>query len=291
MKNNWKTITIAIIILIPLGISCISSAPPPQETYMIKLNKETGPPPPEPGEVHGGTDGMDYGFVAWSKVEGADSYKIYMKAEDSSWQQVTTFYPRENGEDPWCRIRLVDLRPGTVYSFRITSVNANGESEGILTRFHTNNEIRVTDPDMTDIFTPDNSFREARDFTGRGPDSTICTISPAGDTDYFRFEARAGRLYWFTARKLAWQDSYPEHMVIISLFDENLNPVDVPAGDNEWSGIFTGISRRGWDGLYEIAGWPCPADGLYYIRVRVHEADTDGLARYVFSLRHEEREQ
>lgn len=234
-----------------------------------------GPLPPDPEDFHGGSDSADYVHYNWRKVEEAEYYHLYLKTEIGDWQRAAVVYPRDTGEEEWCRIVLKDLEPGTFYLFKLTSVNDFGESNGLIIEHYSNMPIEVTQKDPIDIFTPDNHPDSAYEVGKKDRhDINIRTIAPAGDVDYFKFTGEKGKTYGVQAAKLFFDDSYFDNFIMLSLYDAEMNLMDA-----DYSLAFM---HRGWDGLFEIENWECPHDGTYYVKAETHEEDNDGLGRYLF---------
>ncbi len=85
-------------------------------------------------------------------------------------------------------------------------------------------------------------------------------ISPAGDPDWFAFDAQAGYHYWFETTLLGLTDS------VLTLFGTN-GATQLYDDDDSGPGLASRID------------WNCPASGRYYLRVRGYGDTATGAYR------------
>lgn len=177
-----------------------------------------------------------------------------------------------NGASGWTRIYTTTtdvtrysntgLDCSTTYYYRVRAYNANGDSNNSTVA----QALTLACPGCQDEYEPDDSYVQAKLIQVNGP-AQQRKFHVAGDEDWAKFAAVAGRVYTITTSSLGdSNDTYLE------LYDTNGTTVLAHNDDG------------GSQPLSSKIAWIAPGDGVYYVKARHYYRGVGGCTGYEYDL-------
>ena len=147
-------------------------------------------------------------YIKWKKVSGVDSYRIYRKAGNGSWELIKKL------DNSTYSYTDKDVKSGVKYSYAVKAV-----ASGVLSGYYTKTIVYLKNPAITSAKSTKSGitinyskaagaekYRVYRRLSGEDEWTRIATIKGSSTVSYTDKNAKKGKTYYYTVR--AFSGSY-----------------------------------------------------------------------------------